>query len=84
VRHMISPMPATSESLSVPGPAMAAEDELQESEVSSRQRSLEERRAWMGKQSTAHPEPEYIVRTDFWPEGILTAANTAKADLIVT
>jgi len=83
VLRMISPMPATSGSLSAYGPAMAAADELQEWEGSSRQHSLEELRAWIGKQSTPHPQPEYIVRIDFWPEGILTAVNTAKADLIV-
>jgi nucleotide-binding universal stress UspA family protein len=83
VLHMISPMPATSASLSAYGPAMAGADELLEWEGCSRQRSLEELRAWIGKQSTPHPEPEYIVRIDFWPEGILTAANAAKADLIV-
>lgn len=83
VLHMISPMPATSASLSAYGPAMAAGDELQEWEGSSRQRSLQALRAWICNQPTLPVEPEYIVRMDFWPEGILTAAKTANADLIV-
>jgi len=81
--HMISPIPATSASLSAYGPAMATADELQEWEGSSRQRSVQELRWWIRDQPTLHREPEYIVRMDFLPEGILTAANPSKADLIV-
>jgi hypothetical protein len=74
-------MPATSASLSEYGPAMASTDELQHWEGFRKQRFLEELRAWIRHQ------PIWC-RTissawDFWPEGILNAANTAKANLIV-
>lgn len=81
--HMIPPMPATATSLSAYGPGMAAADELQEWEETSRQRSLRQLREWT--QSQLHPgdsEPDYIVGIDFLAEGILAAAHQRKADLI--
>jgi hypothetical protein len=75
VLHMISPIPPTSASLCAYHPAMPAGDQLQKWAVLSGQSSLEKLRAWTGKKSTPHPEPEYIVRTDSSPEGIFNSCE---------
>ncbi len=80
--HMMAPMPATSASLSAYAPATAAADEIQEWELTSRQRCLKQLRDCLPAE--AHlPEVEYVVGTDFLPEGILTASSKFKIDLIV-
>lgn len=81
--HMIPPMPVTSTSLSAYAPSNAAADELQEWEGSSRKRSLQQLKEWMPSETGLAQDPEYIVGTDFFPEGVLTAASNFKADLIV-
>jgi nucleotide-binding universal stress UspA family protein len=81
--HMISPMPVTSTNLSTYVPATVAADELQEWLASSRSRSVQQLKEWMPRDTGLTQEPEYIVGTDFSPEGILTAAANIKADLIV-
>jgi nucleotide-binding universal stress UspA family protein len=81
--HMISPMPATSSSLSAYAPATAAADEVEEWEGSSRKRSLQELRDCLPPETGLTQEPEFIVGTDFFPEGVLAAAEKFKADLIV-
>ena len=81
--HMISPVPATSSSLSAYAPAAAAADEVEEWERSSRKRSLQELRACLASEIGLRQEPEFIVGTDFFPEGVLAAAEKFKADLIV-
>lgn len=81
--HFIPPMPATATSLSAYAPATAAADELQQWQGTSRKRSLDELRAWLPDLTGLQQEPEYIVGTDFLPEGLLTAAERYTADLIV-
>lgn len=83
VQHMLAPMPMTSTSLSAYAPASAAADEFQEWEGSSRNRSLQQLRDWMPRDTGLAQDPEYVVGTDFSPEGILTAAINVNADLIV-
>lgn len=81
--HMISPMPATSASLSAYAPAGAAADELQEWEDASRQRSVRQLRECLPPDSGLEQEVEFIVGTDFLPEGILMASAKYRVDLIV-
>jgi nucleotide-binding universal stress UspA family protein len=81
--HMIPPMPATSASLSAYAPAVAAADELEQWEESSRKRCLKQLRECLPAETGLEQEPEYVVGTDFLAEGILTAAAKFKVDLIV-
>jgi len=83
VLHTTPPMPATSTNLSAYAPGTIAADELQEWEGTSRKRSLQQLKQWFPKGTGLQQEPEYIVGIDFLPEGILTAATSRKADLIV-
>jgi len=81
--HMISPMPATSASLSAYAPAGAAADELQEWADSSRKRCLKQLRDCLPQATGLEQEVEFVVGTDFMPEGVLTASAKFKVDLIV-
>jgi len=81
--HMIPPMPATTGSLSAYAPAVAAADELEEWEGASRKRALRQLRECLPAETGLDQEPEYVVGTDFLPEGILTAVSKFKVDLIV-
>lgn len=81
--HMISPMPATSASLSAYAPANAAADEVREWEDSSRQRCVQQLRECLPENIGLEQEVEFVAGTDFLPEGVLTAAAKFKADLIV-
>ncbi len=80
--HMIASMPATA-NLSAYAPASAAADEFQEWEGSSRARTLEQLKQWWLHDAKLEREPEYIVGTDFLPEGMLTAAEQRHCDLMV-
>lgn len=81
--HMISPMPATSASLSAYAPAGAAADELQKWEDSSRKQCLQQLRDCLPQKTGLEQELEFVVGTDFLPEGVLTASAKFKVDLIV-
>jgi nucleotide-binding universal stress UspA family protein len=81
--HMISPMPATSSSLSAYAPATAAADEVKEWEESSRKRALRELKDCLPPGIGFKQQPEFVVGTDFFPEGVLAATEKFKADLIV-
>lgn len=81
--HMIPPMPATSNNLAAYAPVTSAADELQTWETSSRNRALRQLRECLPAETRLAYEPEYVVGTDFLPEGVLTAAAQFKADLIV-
>ena len=81
--HMIPPMPASSTSLSSYAPGTIAADEVEEWEESSRKRSLRQLKEWLPPVTGLQQEPEFIVGTDFLPEGILTAAAKFHADLVV-
>jgi nucleotide-binding universal stress UspA family protein len=83
VLHMIDPMPATSASLSAYAPAGAAADEVDEWAGSSRKRCLRQLREFLPAETGLEQEIEYVVGTDFLPEGILTASEKFKVDLIV-
>ena len=81
--HMIPPMPATSASLSAYAPATAAADELQEWEAGCKKRALQQLKECLPAGSALEQEPEYVVGTDFLPEGVLTAAAKFNVALIV-
>jgi nucleotide-binding universal stress UspA family protein len=81
--HMIAPMPATTASLSAYAPAVAAADEVEEWEESSRKRCLRQLRECLPVETGLEKDIEYVVGTDFLPEGILTASDKFKVDLIV-
>ena len=81
--HMIPPMPATAGSLSAYAPPAAAADELEEWETATRKRALQRLKQCLPKGTELDQAPEYVVGTDFLPEGILTAADRFKVDLIV-
>lgn len=81
--HMIAPMPATTASLSAYAPAGAAADEVGEWEESSRQRCLTQLRECLPAETGLEQEVEFVVGTDFLPEGVLTASAKFKVDLIV-
>ncbi len=81
--HMISPMPATSSNLSAYAPATAAAEEIGQWETSCRNRAIRELKQWLPRETGLTQEPEFIVGTDFLPEGVLTAAQETRAGLIV-
>ncbi len=83
VQHMLTPMPVTSTSLSAYAPASAAADDFEEWEGSLRKRSLQQLKDWIPRNTGLMHDLEYVVGTDFSPEGILTAAINVNADLIV-
>lgn len=81
--HMLSPMPVTSANLSAFSPPISAAEELKEWETSQRQRVLRQMKECLPPQTGLAQEPEYVVGTDFLPEGVLITAEKLKADLIV-
>jgi nucleotide-binding universal stress UspA family protein len=81
--HMIPPMPATSANLSAYAPASAAADEVEEWEETSRKRALRHLRESLPAETGLKQELEFVVGTDFLAEGILTASDKFKVDLIV-
>lgn len=83
VLHFTPPMPATSTSLSAYAPSTAAADEVLQWESQSSKRSLSQLRAWMSREAGLPQAPEYIVGTDFIPEGLLGVAERTSTDLIV-
>jgi nucleotide-binding universal stress UspA family protein len=81
--HMIDPMPATSASLSAYAPAGAVADEVDDWEKSSHKRCVAQLRECLPAETGLEQEVEFVVGTDFLPEGVLTASAKFKVDLIV-
>lgn len=81
--HMTPPMPVNSANLSAYAPATAASEDVVEWEASSRARCLQQLKACLPIGVTLEQEPEYVVGTELFPEGILTAADKFKVGLIV-
>ncbi len=81
--HMIPPIPAASSVVSAYAPAAPGAEEVQQWEASATKRSMQDLRSWVLAHGTFEGEPEYFVGTDFLAEGIFTAVNKWKADLIV-
>jgi len=81
--HMLAPIPTPSTSLSAFAPSTTAADEVREWERSSRKRWIRELRDWLPGDTGLDHEPEYVVGTDFLPEGLLTAGEKYQVDLVV-
>jgi nucleotide-binding universal stress UspA family protein len=81
--HMFAPMPGTSGSLSAYAPAGAAADEFEAWEGASRKQILQHLKECLPAETGLQQEPEFVVGTDFLPEGILTAVDKFQVDLIV-
>ena len=81
--HMIPPVPASSANLTAYAPATIAADEVEQWNGSLRNRALQQLRESLPADHGLPREPEYLVGTDYLPEGILTAANQFNVNLIV-
>jgi nucleotide-binding universal stress UspA family protein len=51
--------------------------------ASCRNRAIRELKQWLPRETGLTQEPEFIVGTEFLPEGLLTAAQDTRAGLIV-
>ena len=81
--HMTAPMPVVSASLSAYAPATMAAEDVAEWQIMTHKRSLERMKEDLPQETGLEQEPEFVVGTEFLPEGILTAAAERKVDLIV-
>jgi len=81
--HMMTPMPLNSNSMTAYAPTAAAVEDVQQWESSARQRCLNELKSCLPCGAGLEAEPEYVIGTDLFPEGILTAAEKFNVDLIV-
>jgi len=81
--HMLPLMPSASASLSAYAPAGAAADEFDQWSGSMRARAVQQLREYLPPEAGLGYEPEYLVGTDFLPEGMLAAAAKFKVDLMV-
>jgi len=80
--HMFAPMPTTG-NLSAYAPAGAAADEFEHWDGASRKQILQHLKECLPAETGLREEPEFVVGTDFLPEGILTAVEKFHVDLIV-
>lgn len=81
--HMTPPMPAVSASLSAYAPASMAAEDVAEWQVTTHKLSLQRMKEDLPLETGLEQEPEFVVGTEFLPEGILTAAAERRVDLIV-
>lgn len=81
--HMSAPMPMMSTSLSAYAPAGAAAEDVLQWQSSSRAQSLQQLKKCLPADIHLEQEPEFVTGTDLCPEGVLTAAERFRADLIV-
>lgn len=81
--HMLPPVDATSGGIMAYGLAAYAAEDLVAWQSRIREESRKKLRALVSSSAGLAIEPEYVVSTDFLPEGILESASTHGADLIV-
>jgi nucleotide-binding universal stress UspA family protein len=81
--HVMLPMPVSSTNLSAYAPASAGTEDVLQWEASSRARCLRKLREFLPDGTKLEREPEFIVGTEWCPEGILIAARKFDAALIV-
>lgn len=81
--HLLPPMPATTANLSAFSPPGPGADEIVEWETAAAREGLRRLKGCVPATCELAQEPEYVVGTDFLPEGILLAAKQHHADLIV-
>lgn len=81
--HMIPPVPASSANLTACAPATITADEVEQWNGSLRSRAMQQLRESLPADHGLQREPEFLIGTDYLPEGILTAANQFNVNLIV-
>lgn len=81
--HMIPPVPASAANLTAYAPATVAADEVEEWNGSLRIRAVQQLRESLPADHGLQREPEFLIGTDYLPEGILAAADQFKVNLIV-
>lgn len=81
--HMVPPTVAAGEGGYAYSPAAAMAEELQGWKEAARAESLKRLKNCLPTERKLAQAPEYIVETEFLPEGVLRAAEVHKADLIV-
>jgi nucleotide-binding universal stress UspA family protein len=82
--HMLSPVSLPSTSLYAYAPAAEAADKFEKWEQGTyRKQALKQLQEYLPAETGLEQEPEYVVGTDFLTEGILTASDKFKVDLIV-
>jgi nucleotide-binding universal stress UspA family protein len=81
--HMVQPMPVADISGAAYGPPIYAAQELMKWQKEKKKESEARLRKLVPHDARLSSEPAYVVGMDFLPEGILEAAKTHKADLIV-
>jgi nucleotide-binding universal stress UspA family protein len=81
--HMLPPMPTSTGNFAGYAPAAPAAEEIDEWWTVSHKKSMQKLKACLPPNAALAADPEYVVGTEFLPEGILTAAVRLKVDLIV-
>ena len=81
--HMTALMPATSTSFPAYTPAMPTADDVQAWQSSSRTRCLRQLKECIPEGLHLEQAPAFVAGTELCPEGILTAAERYRTDLIV-
>jgi nucleotide-binding universal stress UspA family protein len=81
--HMVSPMPAADLTPPAYGSSAYVADEFMKWQRTMRDESTSKLRLLLPDDAKLAVEPEYVVGTDFLPEGILDLAATHKTELIV-
>ena len=81
--HMVPPMAAANIGPAAYGPATYAAEDLTAWQSRMREESSRKLRQLIPPEANLATQPEYVVTTDFLPDGILEAAATHHAELIV-
>lgn len=81
--HMTALMPATSTSFPAYTPAMPTAEDVQAWQSSSRTRCLRQLKECIPEGLHLDQQPAFVAGTELCPEGILTAAEQYRTDLIV-
>lgn len=81
--HMMPPAVAAGAGLYAFSPATALAEELQTWRSTAHADALKRLKEAIPPETKLAQEPEYVVETEFMPEGVLRAAVSRKADLIV-
>jgi nucleotide-binding universal stress UspA family protein len=81
--HMLPPMPSLDPGQVAYGPSAYAAEEFINWQRTMRVESMKNMKAMIPENANLTAEPEYVVGTDFLPEGILNAAAAHRVELIV-
>jgi nucleotide-binding universal stress UspA family protein len=81
--HLVSPLPAPDLAPAAYGPANYGAEEFIRWQATMREQSRKKLMALLPPDARLAAEPEYVVASDFLPEGILDTATSHKIELIV-